>query len=200
MSSLETRRDSVRRLVIGAVGIVYGDIGTSPLYAMKQTFSGPHPLELDRAHIYGVLSLMFWSLILIVTVKYHLVIIQADNKGEGGILALTALVSSHRLARGLAPRHIMIVLGVFGTALMYADGALTPAISVMSAVEGLQVAAPALSHWVLPLTILILLVLFANQRHGTGRIGAVFGPVMFTWFATLAVLGLMQIAKTTPGD
>ena len=182
-------------LALGALGVVYGDIGTSPLYSMREAFHGPHAIPVTPENVLGVLSLMFWSLILIVTIKYHLVIIQADNKGEGGILALTALVQANRIARGLAPRHIMIVLGVFGTALMYADGALTPAISVMSAVEGLEIAAPTLTHYVLPLTIVILIFLFTNQRHGTGRIGAVFGPVMLVWFLTIAVLGLMQVLK-----
>ena len=182
-------------LALGALGVVYGDIGTSPLYALREAFHGPHAIPVTPENVLGVLSLMFWSLILIVTVKYHLVIIRADNKGEGGILALMAMVQGNRIARGLPPRTIMIVLGVFGTALMYADGALTPAISVMSAVEGLGVAAPGLSRWILPLTLVILVALFAVQRHGTGRIGAVFGPVMLTWFVTLAVLGVNQIVR-----
>jgi KUP system potassium uptake protein len=175
--------------------VVYGDIGTSALYAIRESFYGPHGIAASPSNILGVLSLVFWSLVLVVTIKYHLVIIRADNKGEGGILALMAMVQHSRLARGLSPQRLMIVLGVFGTALMYADGALTPAISVMSAVEGLEVAAPALARWVLPLTLAILLGLFAVQHHGTGRIGAAFGPVMLVWFATLAVLGLSAIAR-----
>jgi KUP system potassium uptake protein len=141
----------------------------------------------------GVLSLVFWSLVLVVTIKYHIVIIRADNKGEGGVVALMALVNGSRLARGLSPRKVMVVLGIFGAALIYADGALTPAISVMSAVEGLEVATPALAHLVVPLTLVILVGLFWFQRHGTARIGAVFGLVMLMWFATLAVLGLVHI-------
>lgn len=180
-------------LALGALGIVYGDIGTSPLYALRESFHGPHAIALTDGNLLGVLSLMFWSLLLVVTIKYHLVIIRADNKGEGGILALMALVQSSRTARQLSPRRIMIVLGVFGTALMYADGALTPAISVLSAVEGLEVAAPGLGRYVVPLTLGILVALFAVQRHGTARIGSIFGPVMLVWFLTLAVLGIAQI-------
>lgn len=181
-------------LALSALGVVYGDIGTSPLYAIRESF-GSHGIDVSPANVLGVLSLVFWSLILVVTIKYHIVIIRADNKGEGGVLALMALVHGTRLARGLPPRRIMILLGIFGAALIYADGALTPAISVMSAVEGLQVAAPALATWVLPLTIVILVGLFLLQRGGTARIGAVFGPVMLLWFGTIAVLGLVEIAR-----
>ncbi len=180
---------------MGALGVVYGDIGTSPLYALRESFHGTHGIPLTPSNVLGVLSLMLWSLILVVTVKYHIVIIRADNKGEGGVLALMAMVQHSRLVRGLSPHRVMIVLGVFGTALMYADGALTPAISVMSAVEGLEIAAPALGRWVLPLTLVILVALFAFQHHGTGRIGAVFGPVMMLWFGTLAVLGVGSIIR-----
>jgi KUP system potassium uptake protein len=180
-------------LAVGALGIVYGDIGTSPLYAFRESFHGQHGIPVTPGNVLGVLSLMFWALILIVTYKYHVVIIKADNKGEGGILALMALVQGNRVGRGLPPIRIMTLLGIFGTALMYADGALTPAISVMSAVEGLNVATPALATWVLPLTLVILLVLFFFQRHGTGRIASVFGPIMLLWFLTLAILGITHI-------
>jgi KUP system potassium uptake protein len=183
----------LRTLAIAALGVVYGDIGTSPLYAMREAFHGPHGIPVTPGNVLGVLSLIFWALVLVVTIKYHLVIIRADNKGEGGVLALMAMVQGSRVARGLSPRQIMIVLGIFGTALMYADGALTPAISVMSAVEGLQIAAPALAHWVTPLTLGILIGLFLFQRRGTAGIGAVFGPVVLIWFATLAVLGVSKI-------
>jgi len=182
-------------LATGALGVVYGDIGTSPLYALRESFHGTHGIPLTPGNVLGVLSLMFWSLILVVTIKYHIVIIRADNKGEGGVLALMAMVQHSRLARGLEPLRLMVVLGVFGTALMYADGALTPAISVMSAVEGLEVATPALRHWVLPLTLVILVALFAFQHHGTGRIGSIFGPVMVVWFGTLAILGISGIVR-----
>src|SRR5881397_4209511 len=183
------------RLALLALGVVYGDIGTSPLYALREAFYGPHGIPVTPGNVLGVLSLIFWSLLLIVTVKYHVVIIRADNKGEGGVLALMALVNGRRLARGLTPRRIMIVLGIFGAALLYADGALTPAISVLSAVEGLEIATPALASWVIPVTLMILVGLFLLQSRGTARIGAVFGPVMLVWFAVLGVLGLSEIVR-----
>jgi len=145
--------------------------------------------------VLGVLSLVFWSLVIVVTIKYHIVIIRADNKGEGGVLALMALVNGSRLARGLSPRRLMIVLGIFGSALLYADGALTPAISVLSAVEGLEVATPALARWVIPVTLGILIGLFLLQRRGTARIGALFGPVMILWFVAIGVLGVSEIVR-----
>ncbi|HYL55890.1 MAG TPA: potassium transporter Kup [Gemmatimonadales bacterium] len=180
-------------LALAALGVVYGDIGTSPLYAMREAFLGTHAIPVSPGNVLGVLSLVFWSLIIVVTIKYHVVIIRADNKGEGGVLALMALVNGSRLARGLSPRRIMIILGIFGSALLYADGALTPAISVLSAVEGLQIATPALATWVIPVTLAILIGLFLLQSRGTARIGAVFGPVMVVWFLTLGVLGLREI-------
>jgi KUP system potassium uptake protein len=186
-------RKYLATLAVAALGVVYGDIGTSPLYAIRESFYGPHGIPVTQGNVLGVLSLVFWSLVLVVTIKYHIVIIRADNKGEGGVLALMALVQGTRIAQGLAPRRIMILLGIFGAALIYADGALTPAISVMSAVEGLQIATPTLAAWVLPLTILILVGLFLLQSHGTARIGSVFGPVMITWFVTIAALGSIQV-------
>jgi KUP system potassium uptake protein len=146
-------------------------------------------------NILGVLSLIFWSLALVVTIKYHIVIIRADNKGEGGVLALMALVHGTRLARGLSPRRVIVILGIFGAALLYADGALTPAISVMSAVEGLAIATPALSSWVVPVTIVILTGLFWFQSRGTVGVGSVFGPVILLWFLTIAVLGVGGILR-----
>src|SRR5256712_585651 len=184
------------RLSLLALGVVYGDIGTSPLYALREAFHGQHGIPVTQGNVLGVLSLIFWSLLLIVTVKYHVVIIRADNKGEGGVLALMALVNGSRVARGLTPRRLMIVLGIFGAALLYADGALTPAISVLSAVEGLEIAAPALQHWVILLTSLAILVgLFLFQKRGTAGVGAIFGPVMLVWFLTIAVLGLNGILR-----
>ncbi len=182
-------------LALAALGVVYGDIGTSPLYAIRVSFYGTHGIAVTPGNVLGVLSLVFWSLVIVVTIKYHIVIIRADNKGEGGVLALMALVNGSRLARGLAPRRVMIVLGIFGSALLYADGALTPAISVLSAVEGLEIATPTFSSWVLPVTLAILIGLFVLQSRGTARIGAVFGPVMLVWFATIGVLGLSEIAR-----
>ena len=182
-------------LALAALGVVYGDIGTSPLYAIRESFYGMHAIPVTPGNVLGVMSLVFWSLILVVTIKYHIVIIRADNKGEGGVLALMALVNGSRLARGLTPRRLMIVLGIFGSALLYADGALTPAISVLSAVEGLEIATPALASWVIPVTLAILIGLFLIQSRGTARIGAMFGPVMLLWFATIGVLGLSEIIR-----
>lgn len=182
-------------LSAAALGVVYGDIGTSPLYALHETFSGPLGIAPTPENVLGVLSLVFWSLILVVTIKYHIVIIRADNKGEGGVLALMALVQGSRQARGLPPRHIMIILGIFGAALIYADGALTPAISVLGATEGLEVATPELARIIVPLTLVILIGLFWFQSHGTARIGAVFGPIMLVWFWTIAILGVVAILR-----
>src|SRR5881396_224468 len=182
-------------LALSVLGVVYGDIGTSPLYALCESFHGTHGIPVTPGNVLGVLSLVFWSLVLVVTIKYHVVIIRADNKGEGGVLALMALVNGSRVARGLSPRRVMIILGIFGSALLYADGGLTPAISVLSAVEGLEIATPALASWVIPVTLVILIGLFLLQSRGTARIGAVFGPVMLVWFATIGVLGVSQIIQ-----
>ena len=182
-------------LALTALGVVYGDIGTSPLYAIRYSFYGPHGIAVTPGNVLGVLSLVFWALVIVVTIKYHIVIIRADNKGEGGVLALMALVNGSRVARGLSPRRVMIVLGIFGSALLYADGGLTPAISVLSAVEGLEIATPALASWVIPVTLVILIGLFLVQSRGTARIGAVFGPVMLVWFSTIGVLGLGEIMQ-----
>jgi len=182
-------------LALAALGVVYGDIGTSPLYAIRESFYGPHGIGVTPGNVLGILSLVFWSLLIVVTIKYHIVIIRADNKGEGGVLALMALVNGSRLARGLSPRRIMIFLGIFGSALLYADGGLTPAISVLSAVEGLEIATPALAPWVIPVTLVILVGLFLLQSRGTASIGALFGPVMLVWFGTIGVLGLSEIVR-----
>ena len=181
-------------LALGALGVVYGDIGTSPLYAIRECFHGEYGVEPTPAHVLGVLSLMFWSLVVIISVKYIVFVMRADNRGEGGILSLVALaVPRDSGTRGSA--WALALLGVFGAALLYGDGMITPAISVLSAVEGLQVAAPALERFVVPVTVAILIALFAIQRHGTGRVGALFGPVMVVWFATLGVLGVRGIAE-----
>src|SRR5256712_3300386 len=179
-------------LALSVLGVVYGDIGTSPLYALRESFHGTHGIPVTPGNVLGVLSLVFWSLVLVVTIKYHVVIIRADNKGEGCVLALMALVNGSRLARGLSPRHIMIVLGIFGSALLYADGALTPAISVLSAVEGFELATPALAPWIIPLTLGILVSLFVLQSRGTARMGPRFGPVRLLWFGTIGALGLSE--------
>ncbi|KQM56805.1 potassium transport protein Kup [Sphingomonas sp. Leaf208] len=186
--------DGTLKLAFGAIGIVFGDIGTSPLYAFRETFAGHHKLALDAAHIMGVISLMFWSMMIVVTVKYVIIIMRADNKGEGGSLALLALVSgktkTKRWSKGI------ILLGVFATALFYGDSMITPAVSVLSAVEGLAVAAPAFGGLVLPIVIVILIGLFWVQKSGTARIGLVFGPIMLVYFSVIAVLGILSIVQT----
>ncbi|WP_426688528.1 potassium transporter Kup [Rhodanobacter ginsengiterrae] len=180
-------------LALGAVGVVYGDIGTSPLYTLKEVF-GPHGVPASPANVLGALSLVFWSLIIVVSIKYLLFIMRADNRGEGGIMALLAL--AQRSSRHVPHlRMILIVLGLFGAALFYGDGVITPAISVLSAVEGLKVAAPGLEPWVVPLTIGVIIGLFWLQKHGTQRIGAVFGPVCVIWFLGIAGLGVLGIAR-----
>ena len=179
-------------LALTALGVVFGDIGTSPLYALRESFYGPHRVAVNEANVLGVLSLVFWTLTIVVTLKYLVYVIRADNRGEGGILALTALVRSHVSGR---VHWVVIVLGLFGAALLYGDGMITPAISVLGAVEGLEVAAPALSHWIVPITVVILIGVFALQRFGTATVGTLFGPVMILWFATLAVLGVRGILR-----
>ena len=181
-----------RALVLGAIGIVFGDIGTSPLYTIKEAFSPHYGLSPDYVTVLGILSLVFWSLVIVITIKYVLVILRSDNNGEGGIMALTALAQRTLPADSKAVYAIGI-LGVIGVALFFGDGVLTPAISVLSAVEGLEVAAPALHTWVLPVTITVLLVLFATQRFGTSVIGKAFGPVVLLWFLALAALGVHNI-------
>lgn len=177
-------------LALAALGIVYGDIGTSPLYALRECFHGPHAMALTPDRILGVLSLILWALILVVSIKYMLFILRADNRGEGGILALTALACPARLRDR---KWILFGIGIFGAALIYGDGIITPAMSVLSAVEGIKVAAPGLEAFILPIAVAILVVLFLQQRHGTGKIGAVFGPIIFIWFFVLGILGLRGI-------
>jgi KUP system potassium uptake protein len=185
---------SVAKLTLGAIGVVFGDIGTSPLYAFRETFAGHHPLTLDEIHIYGVLSLIFWSMMLVVTFKYITILTRADNKGEGGSLALLALIS--RSAGGQRRWTAGIVLlGVFATALFYGDSMITPAISVLSAVEGLTVVETSLEPLVVPIAIVILVGLFLIQRVGTARVGTFFGPIVSVYFVTLAVLGVLSIAR-----
>lgn len=179
-------------LSIGALGIVYGDIGTSPLYALRECFHGPHGIAPTPDNVLGVLSLVFWSLLIVISVKYLGFVMRADNRGEGGILALMSLIRPNRAgARGI--RWLLVMLGIFGAALLYGDGIITPAISVLSAVEGLRVATPVFREFVEPITILILIGLFLLQRWGTGRVGAIFGPVMILWFACIAALGMIPI-------
>ena len=181
-------------LMVGAIGVVYGDIGTSPLYALKEAFFGPHGIPATHDNVLGVLSLIFWSLIFVVSIKYVSLIMRADNHGEGGIMALMALVQRATEDRARL-RWLLMTLGIFGAALFYGDGMITPAISVLSAVEGLEVATPALQPFVIPVTLVVLILLFIVQRHGTAKVGALFGPIMILWFITLAILGIISIVE-----
>lgn len=178
-------------IVIAALGVVYGDIGTSPLYALRVCFNGDHAADLNPEHIYGILSLISWSLIIIVTLKYLVLIMRADNQGEGGILALMQLVLPEKKSKFKWP--LIFGLGLFGAALLYGDGILTPAISVLSALEGLEIVTPIFIPYVVPITVVILLALFWLQSRGTGIVGRLFGPVMLLWFISMGVLGLVHI-------
>ena len=182
------------KLAVGAIGIVFGDIGTSPLYAFRETFAGHHKLALDNAHIFGVISLMFWSMMLVVTLKYVTIIMRADNKGEGGSLALLALINGQ--SQGRKWTSGIILLGVFATALFYGDSMITPAVSVLSAVEGLAVYNPGLEPIILPAAVLILFGLFSIQRGGTNRVATLFGPIMLLYFCIISTLGIVSIAGT----
>ena len=187
------RNTAIAKLAAGAIGIVFGDIGTSPLYAFRETFIGAHPLELDRIHVLGVVSLIFWSMTLVVTIQYVSITMRADNKGQGGSLALVALISG--AMRRSKYGWLAILLGVFATALFYGDSMITPAISVLSAVEGLAVVQPGLGHLVIPIALTLLIFLFLLQSRGTAKIGALFAPVMFVYFAVIATLGIIQIVN-----
>ncbi|HEU0299353.1 MAG TPA: potassium transporter Kup [Longimicrobium sp.] len=181
-------------LSLAALGVVYGDIGTSVLYAVRESFHHSHGVQPTRANVLGVLSLIVWALVLVISVKYAVFVLRADNRGEGGILALTALVTPLGGVQR-RPRWVLIMLGLFGTALLYGDGMITPVISVLGAVEGLEVATPFFEPYIIPITIGILVALFAMQKHGTARVGRIFGPVTLVWFATIAVLGIVHIVR-----
>ncbi len=181
-------------LALGALGVVYGDIGTSPLYALRECFLGEHDLAINAANVLGILSLIFWSLVMVISVKYLTFVMRADNDGEGGILALLSLTRAGGADRtGPLPRYALLLMGLFAASLLYGEGVITPAISVLSAVEGLAVATDAFDPFIIPITIGILIGLFAVQSRGTAGIGAVFGPMMLVWFGTLGVLGAVQI-------
>ena len=188
------RPGALALLTLGALGVVFGDIGTSPLYAFREAFQ-VSDADVTRDAVFGVLSLIFWALLAVVTIKYLIFVMRADNDGEGGILALTALIMQKTPAS--RSRLVLIGVGLFGTALLYGDGMITPAISVLSAVEGLEVAAPSLGDgpWVLVIASVILVLLFANQHRGTEALGALFGPIMVAWFSVLALLGIVQIVQ-----
>jgi KUP system potassium uptake protein len=194
-SSDPQSKSRLAALSLAALGVVYGDIGTSPLYTMKEVFAGSHhPVPVTPDNVIGILSLILWSLIMVVSVKYVAFVMRADNRGEGGIMALIALASQQAEGNAAKLRFIML-LGILGACMFYADGMITPAISVLSAVEGLEIASPAFAHWVLPLTLAVLFGLFWSQRHGTAKIGALFGPIMLLWFGTLGVLGIINILE-----
>jgi KUP system potassium uptake protein len=186
--------DPMLKLAVSAIGIVFGDIGTSPLYAFRETFAGHHKLDLDPLHIYGVVSLMFWSMMLVVTIKYVSIIMRADNKGEGGSLALLALVG--RRTRNMRWSTGLVLLGVFATALFYGDSMITPAVSVLGAVEGISVYSPALSVVIVPLAVFILVFLFFIQSKGSAKVGAFFGPIMLLYFTVISTLGIISIVQT----
>ncbi len=179
-------------VILGAIGVVFGDIGTSPLYTLKEAFSPHYGLTANHDTVLGILSLVFWALMIVVTVKYVTIIMRADNDGEGGIMALMALVQ-RSLPRGSKSTYVVGILGIFGASLFFSDGVITPAMSVLSAVEGLEIVAPRLHNFIVPITVLVLVALFATQRFGTARVGRVYGPVTVAWFLALAVIGLINI-------
>jgi KUP system potassium uptake protein len=199
MSTPEAAHGRPRRftLALASLGVVFGDIGTSPLYAVRECLNRSHGVATSPANVLGIVSLVFWALTIVISLKYVAYVLRADNQGEGGMLALTALATS---TTGLRPwaHRLALTVGLFGAALLFGDGIITPAISVLSAVEGLGVATPALDPAILPIASGILVLLFFQQRHGTGRVGAVFGPVMLVWFLVLALLGVLNIARS-PG-
>jgi KUP system potassium uptake protein len=182
-------------LMVGAVGVVYGDIGTSPLYAMREAFSGPFGMAPNETNILGVVSLLFWALVMVICVKYLTVILRADNRGEGGILSLMAL-ATRNWKGSPGQRRILVLLGVFGATLFLCDGLITPSVTVLSAVEGLHVATPMFDPYVVPITLVILVALFSVQRFGTARVGSLFGPIMILWFSVLGALGIYHIVDS----
>ncbi len=188
---MSASKSSLAALTLGAIGVVYGDIGTSVLYAMKEVFGSGH-VPFTHANVYGILSILFWTLTVIVSLKYVVLVLRADNNGEGGLIAMLALASMAVKERP-ALRQTLLAIGIFGTALFYGDGVITPAISVLSAVEGLEVISPHFKHYVVPITLLVLFALFAVQKRGTSGIGRFFGPITLAWFLTIAALGVSQI-------
>ncbi|WP_353189487.1 potassium transporter Kup [Pandoraea pnomenusa] len=186
------RPQAMPALMVAAIGVVFGDIGTSPLYALKECFDPQHGIPFNQQAVFGIISLLFWALVIVVSLKYVLFVMRADNRGEGGVLALMAL-SLRSVRAGSKWASVLMMLGMFGACMFYGDAVITPAISVMSAVEGLEIAAPSLTRFVLPITIVILIILFSMQKSGTAKVGRLFGPVMVTWFVILGVLGLYNI-------
>ncbi|MGH8848022.1 MAG: KUP/HAK/KT family potassium transporter, partial [Polaromonas sp.] len=188
---MSSQKSSLAALTLSAIGVVYGDIGTSVLYALKEVFGSGH-VAFTPDNVYGILSIFFWTLTVIVSIKYVVLVLRADNNGEGGLVAMLALASTAVKDKPQL-RRILLMVGIFGTSLFYGDGVITPAISVLSAVEGLEVVSPAFKEGVIPITLVILFGLFALQKHGTADIGKFFGPITLVWFAVIALLGLSQI-------
>ncbi|HKQ38717.1 MAG TPA: KUP/HAK/KT family potassium transporter, partial [Verrucomicrobiae bacterium] len=197
MTVEKDRRGYMLRLVVGAIGVVYGDIGTSPLYALRECFHGTHPVAASRENVLGILSLIFWSLMFMVSFKYLGFVMRANNKGEGGILSLLALATSKGVV-GSRTGALLTWCGVFGAAFLYGDGMITPSITVLSGVEGLEVATPVFKPFIIPITVVILIGMFSFQFLGTGRVGTIFGPIMCVWFVSIAVLGIYGLAMA-PG-
>ena len=191
----ENRDSRLMVLSLAALGVVFGDIGTSPLYALRECFFGSTQLPVNEANVLGVLSLIFWTLICVISIKYQTVVLKADNRGEGGILALLALLDPWHSSQGGNKPKTLVILAIIGASLLYGEGVITPAISVLSAVEGLEVAAPGLAHYVIPITVVILIGVFLLQSGGTHKVGALFGPVMVVWFSVLTILGLLAIGR-----
>ncbi|MDO9090074.1 MAG: KUP/HAK/KT family potassium transporter, partial [Burkholderiaceae bacterium] len=189
---MQSSKSSLAALTIGAIGVVYGDIGTSVLYAVKEVFGSGH-VPFTPENVYGILSIFFWTLTVIVSIKYVVLVLRADNNGEGGLIAMLAL-ASQAVKDKPRLRRVLLAVGIFGTSLFYGDGVITPAISVLSAIEGLEVVSPAFKSYVIPLTLAVLFCLFLVQKRGTAGIGKFFGPITLTWFAVLAVLGISHIA------
>ncbi len=190
---MQSSKSSLAALTLGAIGVVYGDIGTSVLYAVKEVFNSGHVL-FTTANVYGILSIFFWTLTVIVSIKYVVLVLRADNNGEGGLIAMLAL-ASQAVKDKPELRKLLLAVGIFGTSLFYGDGVITPAISVLSAVEGLEVVSPAFKEWVIPLTLVVLFCLFAVQKRGTAGIGRFFGPITLVWFVAIAALGISQIVR-----
>src|ERR1035438_379026 len=196
-STITPSRQSLGVLTLGALGVIYGDIGTSPLYTIKEVFNPDNSVALDAVNVIGAVSTIFWALMVVVTLKYVVLILRADNRGEGGIMAFTALAAQ---AAGRTPRRrtILLLTGVLGASLFYGDSVITPAISVLGAVEGLETIAPAFKPYVLPISTAVIVGLFLGQRYGTAAVGKLFGPVIVVWFAVLAVTGIAQIVQHPP--
>ncbi len=188
------KKGSVAALVLAAIGVVFGDIGTSPLYALKECFSPEHGIPFSQAAVFGIISMMFWAILLVVTFKYVLFVMRADNKGEGGVLSLMAL-ALRSLTTGSASYLTVMMLGMFGACMLYGESVITPAISVLSAVEGLEIATPELKRFVIPITLNILIALFVIQKYGTAAVGKFFGPITLVWFLSLAALGVYNVVK-----